>query len=193
MHRYRNSVVRNERLFWEEILWGDDYGHEYAASLKDEAGVVHDCGSWPSLREAGEHLRLMAEEIAGEESVRRGRMLHLYLRHRRDKQAYGNEWIGDFRLASITTYEAVANLCRAAMEAGGRVRVHRRKFEHIPATVCCECSVKAVTPIPPTNGFKVEFSEWISLSVAYDKRLQKGYYFADPADYEPAPEEGEDP
>ena len=120
------------------------------------------------------------------------KMLHLYLRHRRDKQAYGNEWIGDFRLASITTYEVVANLCKAIMESGNRVRIHRRKFERIPATVCRECSIKAVTSMPGTNGFKVEFSEWTSLSIAYDKRLQQGYYFADPSDYEPAAEEEED-
>jgi hypothetical protein len=40
--------------------------------------------------------------------------------------------------------------------------------------------------MPGTNGFRVEFSEWTALSVTYNKRLQQGYYFADPSDYEPA-------
>jgi hypothetical protein len=119
-------------------------------------------------------------------------MLHLYLRHRRDKQAYGNEWVGDFRMASITTYEVVSEYCQAAMESGDRIRIHRRKFENIPATVCCECSIKAVTPIPGTNGFKVEFSDWTRLSITYDKSLQRGYYFADPSDYEPPPEKDDE-
>jgi hypothetical protein len=118
-------------------------------------------------------------------------MLHLYLRHRRDKQAYGNEWIGDFRLASITTYAVVAQHCETAMESGSRIRIHRRKFENIPATVCCECSIKTVAPIPGSNGFRVEFTDWTVLKVSYDKRLQQGYYFADPSSYEPAAEEDE--
>jgi hypothetical protein len=121
------------------------------------------------------------------------KLLHLYLRHRRDKEAYGNEWIGDFRVASITTYQVVAQNCQAAMESGDRIRIHRRKFENIPATVCCECSIKAVSPMLGTNGFKVEFSDWTSLSVAYDKRLQQGYYYADPSDYEPNAEEDHEP
>jgi hypothetical protein len=77
------------------------------------------------------------------------------------------------------------------MESGTRIRVHRRRFENNPATVCCECSVKAVAAIPGTNGFKVEFCDWTTLSVVYEKRLQQGYYYADPSTYEPAREDDE--
>jgi hypothetical protein len=116
---------------------------------------------------------------------RHSRMLHLYLRHRRDTQAYGNKWVGDFKVESITTYDVVAECCRVALEHGDRIRIHRRKFEQSPATICCECSVKSVEPIPGTNGFKVEFHDWATLSMEVPKSLRKGYYFAVPADYEP--------
>lgn len=41
----------------------------------------------------------------------------------------------------------------------------------------------------------VEFEDWRSMSIEHDRRLQQGYYFADPSDYEqPADEEpAEDP
>jgi hypothetical protein len=111
-------------------------------------------------------------------------MLHLYIR-RRDSQSYGNKRLGDFKLKSITTYDTVADDCRAAMERGDRLRVHRRKFENSPATICCECAVKAVEPLVGANGFRVEFHDWTTLSIVVEKRLQQGYYFAMPADYEP--------
>jgi hypothetical protein len=111
-------------------------------------------------------------------------MLHLYLRHRRDSQAYGNKWAGDSKLESITTYEAVAEYCRLAMQLGEPVRIHRRKFQRIPATICCECRVRSVKPIKDSNGFTVEFHEWKPLFVERELRLQKGWYFADPSEYE---------
>jgi hypothetical protein len=177
-------------------------GKEFKLVVEESDGTAHDgglCRTYLTPTNLGECCSTSWREspprsTSGPRIVRRRRcMLHLYVRHRRDKQAYGNEWIGDFRLASITTYEVVANYCKAAMESGGQIRIHRRKFENIPATVCCECSIKVVTPIPGTNGFKVEFSDWTSLSVAYDKRLQQGYYFADPSYYEPAAEEEDEP
>jgi hypothetical protein len=109
-------------------------------------------------------------------------MLHLFIRARRDSQSYGNEWIGDFRVKSIKTYETVADYCRGAMDSGAKVRIHRRRFERIPATICCECTVKSVMREP--DGFRVEFENWRSLSIETDRRLQQGYYFADPSDYE---------
>ena len=48
-------------------------------------------------------------------------MLHLYIRHRRDTQSYGNQWFGDFRLLSLTTYEVVAEYCKNAQEQGQRI------------------------------------------------------------------------
>jgi hypothetical protein len=79
------------------------------------------------------------------------------------------------------------------MEDNTPVRIHRRRYERIPATVCCECTVKSVTP--EQAGFRVEFDNWRSLSIEWDRRLQQGYYFADPTSYEePASEEKiEDP
>lgn len=71
MHRYRKIVVRNDRTFCEEILWGDDYGHTYDASLKDDNEVIHDGGSWPSLQEAGEWLELMMQELSKPDPSRR--------------------------------------------------------------------------------------------------------------------------
>jgi len=64
------------------------------------------------------------------------------------------------------------------------VRVHRRKFGKIPATICCECSVKSVGTIEGTNGFRVEFQDWRSLTIEREKRLQQGYYFDSPSNYE---------
>jgi hypothetical protein len=117
-------------------------------------------------------------------------MLHLYLRHPRDSQSYGNVWFGDFRLRSITTYGVVAEHCRAIMERGERLRIHRRTFEKIPATICCECSVKSVMPIEGKNGFRVEFKDWIDLYIDRYKRLQQGYYFDSPSNYEVKKDEG---
>jgi hypothetical protein len=120
-------------------------------------------------------------------------MLHLFLRARRDSQSYDNQWIDDFRVRSITTYEAVAEYCRNAMESQSPVRIHRRRYDRIPAMICCECMVKSVTA--EQRGFRVEFENWRSLSIEHDRRLQQGYYFADPSDYEEAAdkEPAEDP
>jgi hypothetical protein len=71
VHRYKNFVVRNEKLFWEEIAWSDESGHAYAASLKDDNEVIHDGGSWPSLQEAGEWLELMMQELSKPDPSRR--------------------------------------------------------------------------------------------------------------------------
>jgi len=114
-------------------------------------------------------------------------MLHLFLRARRDSQSYDNEWIDDFRVRSIKTYDAVAEYCRAAMESHTPVRIHRRRYERIPAAICCECTVKSVTA--EQAGFRVEFENWRSLSIQRDLRLQRGYYFADPSDYESSDDE----
>jgi hypothetical protein len=109
-------------------------------------------------------------------------MLHLFLRARRDSQSYDNQWIDDFRVRSIKTYAAVAGYCRDAMESHSLVRIHRRRYERIPATICCEGTVKSVTA--EQVGFRVEFENWRSLNIEKDRRLQQGYYFADPLSYE---------
>lgn len=149
--------------------------------------TVVDGGTWPSLESAAAAAEAMLPDLAMRPEVIRNRpMLHLYVRHRRDTQSYRNQWVGDFRLVSITTYGAVAECCENALAAGQRIRVHRRKFERIPATICCECSVKSVAPIEGTNGFAVEFQDWTSLSIEREKRLQKGYYFESPSSYDEA-------
>ena len=51
--------------------------------------------------------------------------------------------------------------------------------------ICCECYVKSVTAEEP--GFRVEFERYRSLSIENDRRLQRGYYFANPSDYEEEP------
>jgi hypothetical protein len=109
-------------------------------------------------------------------------MLHLFLRSRRDSQSYDNDWIDDFRVRSIKTYDLVAQYCRAAMESHKPVRIHRRRYERIPAAVCSECDIKSITA--EKGGFKVEFENWRSLNIEVDRRLQQGYYFADPSSYE---------
>ena len=68
------------------------------------------------------------------------------------------------------------------MQSRSPIRIHRRRFEKFPAMVCGECTVKSVTP--DKNGFRVEFENWRSLSIRHDRRLQQGYYFADPKGYE---------
>jgi hypothetical protein len=110
------------------------------------------------------------------------KVFHLFLRFRRDSQSYDNDWADDFRLRSIKTYDKVADYCREAMHNGTRIRIHRRKFERYAAMICGECSVESVAA--ENNGFRVTFGNWHSLSIPYDKRMQQGYYFADPADYE---------
>lgn len=109
-------------------------------------------------------------------------MLHLYIRASRDSKAYENEWVGDFKVNSIATYAEVAEHCRRAQESGQPIRIHRRKYERVPATICCECYVKSI--IPEGNGFRVYFESWRPLYIERDKVLQKGYYFADPQEYE---------
>jgi hypothetical protein len=58
--------------------------------------------------------------------------------------------------------------------------------------ICCECKIKSV--IPEEGGYRVEFESWRSLSILNDRRLQRGYYFADPSEYdEPASFDDEPP
>jgi hypothetical protein len=109
-------------------------------------------------------------------------MLHLFLRARRDAQSYDNDWIGDYSIRSIKTYEQVAEYCRRAMDAGTPIRIHRRRFEQLPATVCAECHIKSV--VPEGNGLRVQFERCRSLSFVHGRRLQQGYYFAHPSEYE---------
>ena len=109
-------------------------------------------------------------------------MLHLFLRSRRESQSYDNDSIDDFRIQSIKTYQEVADYCRSAMESGSPVRVHRRRYERLPATICCECYIKAVTA--EQAGFRMDFEKQRSLSIVNDRRLQRGCYFADASDYE---------
>jgi len=109
-------------------------------------------------------------------------MLHLFLRSRRDSQSYDNDWIDDFRLRSIKTYKEVADYCCVAKESNSPVRIHRRRHGNIPAIICCECYVKAVKS--EQAGFRVEFENPRSLSIVTDRRLQRGFYFADPSEYE---------
>jgi hypothetical protein len=35
-----------------------------------------------------------------------------------------------------------------------------------------------------SNGYLIEFDRWRPLNIPHDRRLQKGWYFADPAEYE---------
>jgi hypothetical protein len=42
--------------------------------------------------------------------------------------------------------------------------------------------VKSVTA--EGNGYLVEFDRWPPLNIPDDRRLQKGWYFADPTEYE---------
>jgi hypothetical protein len=117
-------------------------------------------------------------------------MLHLFLKSRRDSQSYDNDWIDDFRVRSIKTYDAVASHCRSAMESGSVIRIHRRRYERLPAMICCECNVKSV--VAEQNGFRIEFKNWRSLSLLQDRRHPRGYYFAKPSEYEESPGIGEE-
>src|SRR6266849_1027865 len=105
-------------------------GQEFDLKIELPESTLIDAGTWPSLETAAAAAEAMLPELAKRPEVIRNRiMLHLYIRHRRDAQSYGNEWIGDFRLVSITTYESVAECCRSALQQGHRIRVHRRKFQ----------------------------------------------------------------
>ena len=160
-------------------------GFSFKLVVDDE--VLLEAGPWPTIGEADRAVRDLLPGLTKRPEVASNRnMLHLYIRHRRDAQSFDNDWSDDFRVRSIKTYEAVAQHCKSAQERGERIRVHRRKFERIPAAICCECSVKSVEPIEGSNGFKVEFQDWKSLSVEREKRLQQGYYVATPSNYEEA-------
>jgi len=174
--------VRNGDIFRAFFY---ERNHEFELKMELPTSTLIDGGLWPSINEAADAARAMLMDLAKlPEVVRDRRILHLYIRHPRDSQSYGNDWFGDFRVRSITTYETVAQYCKTALQNGDRVRIHRRKFESFPATVCCECAVKSVEAIEGTNGFKVEFQDWTNLCVKFDKRLQQGYYFASPSSYE---------
>ncbi len=157
-------------------------GAKFEAKMEIEDGSIIELGIWESIDEAAGAVIDASRKLQPVNPS----MLHLYVRHRRDTQSYGNVWVDDFRLRSITTYETVAEYCKNALECGHRVRVHRRRFAKIPATICSECSVSSVARIEGTNGFKAEFKDWVSLTIEREKRLQQGYYFDSPANYESA-------
>jgi hypothetical protein len=106
--------------------------------------------------------------------------LYLVVHHGQDRDDWGNHWLDDDRLHSITTTTEIGRLCSSAKNTGERVFIHRCGWGSIEPTICCSVLVSRAVNIG--SGDLVEFTE----PVVLDRRppVQPGrgqnFYEADP-------------
>jgi len=75
-----------------------------------------------------------------------GDALYVVVRHRKDKDTWGNDWEDDCRLKSITTRKRLGDLCEAEKESGNVVYVYRCEFKagRVPSVITCSTRVGEV-------------------------------------------------
>ena len=84
--------------------------------------------------------------------------LYVVLHHPKDRDHWGNQWLDDHCIDSITTTAQIGSLCEEAKRQGAPVWVHRCAYSNVPAVISCSAMVKEVHPLPGKGAF-VRFTE----------------------------------